>query len=475
MTTTLLWFRQDLRLFDNPALLWAAARGAILPVYILDTTDPWAPGAASRWWLHHALTALQAALAQHGLPLVLRRGDPRQLILQLAADAKADAICWNRCYEPHAIARDTALKARLKDSGLTVATHNAALLFEPWEIKSQTGTPYKVFTPYYKACLAQNKAQPVGGAPDKLTAAPALPSEALADWHFLPNQPDWAAGFGWDATPGGAERLLQNFLQEPLPNYKTARDRPDCAGTSRLSPYLHWGQIGPRQIWHVIQTAMQEARPGVINGGEAYLRELIWREFCTHLLYHQPAMPEAPLQDSFKRFPWRTDAAGLRAWQNGETGYPIVDAGMRQLWQTGWMHNRVRMIVASFLIKDLLLPWQAGESWFWDTLVDADLANNAAGWQWVAGCGADAAPYYRVFNPLLQSQKFDPDGNYIRRYVPELAELPTAHIHAPETAPPEVLRAAGVQLGSHYPRPILDHKAAKARALAALETIKAQN
>lgn len=475
MSTTLLWFRQDMRLADNPALHWATERGVVLPVYILDETDPWGPGSASRWALHHSLVGLTAELKQRGLPLILRRGDPARLIPQLAAAAQADAVCWNRCYEPHAIARDTALKLALRDRAMTVTTHNSALLFEPWTIRTKIDTPFRVFTPFYRACLlAQHDLAP-RPMPETYAAPPQLPaSDRLEDWSLLPTTPNWAGGLqeSWVMSSQSAITTLDAFIAQSMADYKTARDRPDLPGTSRLSPYLHFGQISPRQIWQQVSQAMDVPHPGLLRGGESFLREIIWREFCYHLLFHQPQMPDTPLQAAFTAFPWREDHEGLRTWQRGQTGFPIVDAGMRQLWQTGWLHNRVRMIVASFLVKDLLLPWQAGAAWFWDTLVDADLANNAAGWQWVAGCGADAAPYYRIFNPLLQSQKFDPDGAYIRRYVPELAKLPSAFIHAPASAPPEVLAAAGVRLGETYPHPMLDHRAAKDRALAALQTTK---
>ena len=473
MTTTIVWFRQDLRLTDNPALTWAAARGKIVPLYVLDEADPWQPGGAARWWLHQALADLAAALTRHGLKLILRRGNPQVIIPQLAGETQAEAATWNRCYEPHAIARDTLLKTSLREQGLTIATHNGALLFEPWEVKSKTDTPYRVFTPFYKACLSLAPQFTPAPEPPALEGKAAA-SDVLEAWRLLPTQPDWAQGFDWDATCSGAQRQLDGFIRTALTGYKTMRDRPDIAGTSRLSPYLHYGQISPRQVWQAITHAQAEARGGVINGGEAYLRELVWREFCHHLLYYQPQMPEQPLQPNFANFPWRHDTAGLRAWQQGQTGFPIVDAGMRQLWQTGWMHNRVRMIVASFLVKDLLIPWQEGQRWFWDTLVDADLANNAAGWQWVAGSGADAAPYYRIFNPLLQSQKFDPEGAYIRRYVPELRNLPLPWLHEPASAPAPVLREAGVRLGQNYPLPVVDHRQAKDRALAALKTSKAE-
>lgn len=462
--TTLVWFRQDLRLADNPALVAAAASGRpVLPVYILDESLPWSPGAASRWWLGRSLAALSRDLAKCGMPLILRRGRAAEVIDELVAAAGVSSVVWNRVYEPSAVARDTQIKTRLKARGIAVESFNAAALVEPWEL----GKPYQVFTPFWRALQGRGGPPRPVPVPKKLVpTAASIDSEDLASWKLEPTAPDWAGGLreAWTPGEGGAAERLDAFVGHAN-DYKHGRDRPDREETSRLSPHLHFGEIGPRQVWHAVATRAPEA--------EAFLRELAWREFSLHLLHRTSDLPEQPLRPAFAEFPWRDDDAQLRSWQKGLTGYPIVDAGMRQLWQTGWMHNRVRMVAASFLVKHLLLPWQAGERWFWDTLVDADLANNAASWQWVAGCGADAAPYFRIFNPMLQGAKFDPAGDYVRRFVPELARLPASHIHAPWTASDAMLADAGVRLGETYPRPIVDHAAARARALSAFKTLKA--
>jgi deoxyribodipyrimidine photo-lyase len=469
----LVWFRQDLRVADNPALHAAAATGRpLLPVYILDDDAPgrWRPGGAARWWLHGALAALAAELARRGARLVLRRGPAARVLPELAAEAGAGAVYWNRCYEPWAIARDSALKTALKARGIAIESFNAALLFEPWELTTQGGTPFKVFTPFHKSTLkAPPRAAPLP-APAALNGVAAAPAgEDLDAWALRPTRPDWAAGLRAAWTPGeaGAAAARRRVLDGPVADYARGRDLPGRALTSRLSPHLHAGDIGPRQIWHATLAREQTA------GTASFLRELIWREFAYHLLYHFPTLPDEPLRPEFRAFPWAADAKLLTAWQRGRTGYPIVDAGMRELWATGWTHNRVRMIAASLLVKHLLQPWTAGAAWFWDTLVDADLANNSASWQWVAGCGTDAAPYFRVFNPVLQGLKFDGDGDYVRRWVPELAKLPDVWLHRPWEAPADVLAAAGVRLGRDYPAPIVDLNDGRARALAAFETIKA--
>ena len=454
MKPVLVWFRQDLRLSDNPALDFAVKSGRpVICLFVLDDQSPgaWKWGGASRWWLHHSLAALDKALDGR---LVLRRGDAAKIVKALVKESGADTLVWNRCYEPFAVARDKSLKSDLSADGVTVQTFNAALLHEPWELKTGGGTPFRVFTPFWKAMRAMDVAKPLA-APRKLDLQKAK-SEALKDWKLLPAKPDWAKGFDWTPGEKAAHAALYDFLDD-VKDYGRARDLPDRDGTSRLSPHLHWGEISPRQIWHAVTTH------GHSGGGETFLKELGWREFCTQLLFHNPTLPELPLDKRFEKFQWRKSAKDFEAWTKGKTGIPIVDAGMRQLWQTGWMHNRVRMIVASLLIKHLGIHWREGQAWFWDTLVDADLANNSANWQWVAGCGADAAPFFRIFNPVLQGEKFDPRGDYVRRFVPELKAVPDKFIHKPWTAP---LPPAG------YPAPIVDLAQGRERALAAFQALK---
>jgi deoxyribodipyrimidine photo-lyase len=479
--TTILWLRQDLRLADNPALHAAAmAGGPVVPLFILDDEDrePWQPGGASRWWLHHSLTALGEAFAGLGSRLILRRGPAARELDRVIAETGAARVAWNRCYEPFAIARDKGIKANLRDRGIEAESFQAALLFEPWRVLTNSGEPYRVYTPFWKACAARAHeiAEPLP-APSALSAPDTWPKgDEPADWALLPTRPDWAGGLRATWRPGeaGAQERLSGFLERGLAAYRDRRNRPDLDGTSSLSPHLHWGEIGPRQIWAAVQARLDgDALGGRDKQAETFLKELVWREFSYNLLYHYPHLPERPLNERYESFPYRDpDEALLEAWQKGRTGYPIVDAGMRQLWHVGWMHNRLRMIVASFLIKDLLLPWWHGEAWFWDTLVDADLANNSASWQWVAGCGADAAPYFRIFNPVLQGEKFDPQGDYVRRWVPELKDLDKAHIHKPWDAPADVLKRAGVILGETYPHRLVDHFEARRHALAAFEMVK---
>jgi deoxyribodipyrimidine photo-lyase len=449
---TIVWFRHDLRLDDNPALAAAAARGAVVPVFIWapDEEQPWAPGAASRWWLHHSLEKLAAALAKAGAPLVIRSGGSLEVLRAVAKECGASGVVWNRRYEPAVVTRDTQIKKALAADGLAVESFNGSLLFEPMHVATKEGRPYQVFTPFWRALLAKDEpAEPVA-APRRLRAAEASPrTESLAALRLLPP-------IAWDGTmtktwaPGaaGGEQRLERFLDAALAGYATDRDRPDREGTSSLSPHLHFGEISPRRVWHAVRAAVGGTPAAKITrgGAEAYLRELGWREFANHLLFHFPHTSDAPLRADYAKFPWANDPVGLRAWQRGRTGYPIVDAGMRQLWATGWMHNRVRMIVASFLVKDLRVSWLEGARWFWDTLVDADLAANTLGWQWAAGCGADAAPYFRIFNPTTQGEKFDPDGSYANRW-------------------------AG--LGPDYPEPIVDHAAARKLALEALKVVTA--
>ncbi|HEV7370840.1 deoxyribodipyrimidine photo-lyase [Arenibaculum sp.] len=473
-TPIIVWFRQDLRLADNPALAEAARTGRpVLPVYVLDDDTPgtWRMGGAARWWLHHSLAALGRDLAALGCALVLRRGDPRAVLPALIREAGADTVFWNRRYEPFAIARDEAVKASLKAVGFTVRSFNAALLHEPWTVTTRAGGPCRVHSAFWRACLAKGDPPPPLPAPRKLLGA-ALPGDTLDAWRLLPDAPDWAGGLRAAWTPGeaGARQRLTDFLDGALEGYAARRDQPGLEATSRLSPHLRFGEVGPRQVWHAVLTA--SGVRGGRGGAAKFLAELGRREFSYHLLYHHRGLPAVPLRPEFADFPWREDPEALRAWQRGATGYPLVDAGMRELWSTGWMHNRVRMIAASFLVKHLLIPWQTGEAWFWDTLVDADLASNAANWQWIAGCGADAAPYFRIFNPVLQGMKFDPEGDYVRRWVPELRGLPARHVHRPWEAPEGELRAAGVVLGRTYPTPVVDHAAARGRALAAFARVK---
>ena len=465
----ILWFRNDLRLDDHPALVAAGASGApVLPVYVLDDRpSDWPMGAASRWWLHHSLARLDGALQALGSKLLLRRGDPVAVLTALAGSSGAADVHLSHHYEKQPLLDEAALRG----AGLAVHAAPGNLLFEPGTILNGSGAPFKVFTPFYNACLAAAPPAAPMAAPAKLTAPDAWPDgDALEDWGLLPTAPDWAGGLREAWTPGesGALARLDRFLDRGVLSYRKDRDRPDREGTSRPSPHLHFGEISARQVWQTVGTHPN----GDSMGGAAFLREVVWREFSAHLLFTAPTLPDVPLRNDFARFPWADDDEALRAWQRGQTGYPLLDAGMRELWHTGWMHNRVRMLVASFLVKHLRIHWRHGEAWFWDTLVDADLANNAASWQWVAGCGADAAPYFRIFNPTLQARKFDPNGAYIRRWVPELAQVPDQYLAEPWTMPPLEREAIGLRLGETYPFPIVDHATARKEALAALDQMK---
>jgi deoxyribodipyrimidine photo-lyase len=473
----ILWFRNDLRVHDHRALQAAlAAKSPVIPIYILDDAAPgqWPAGGASRWWLHHSLTALTADLAKRGSRLILRRGASADVLAQLAADTKAETVYITRSYEPWASALEATVKTKLDADGVALKRFAGALLFEPESLRTKAGDPFKVYTPFWRAATAGAGPSLPIAAPTKIAGPKAWPaSDPLASWSLLPTKPDWSTGFGatWQPGTAGAITNLQTFLDGALVDYTELRNRPDLRGTSRLSPHLHFGEISPQMCWHAAKTA-GAAQPLASAGLETFLKELVWREFSYHLLVHWPSLPEAPFRREFANFPWADNPAQLKAWQRGQTGYPIVDAGMRELWHTGWMHNRVRMIVGSFLVKHLRLPWQAGEAWFWDTLVDADLASNSASWQWIAGSGADAAPYFRIFNPFLQGEKFDPDGAYVKQWVPELARLPAKLIHQPWIVPPEILAASGVRLGQTYPRPIVDHSAARDAALAAFKSLR---
>lgn len=457
----LVWLRRDLRLEDNPALFHAAKTGrAVIPFFIDDEPRI---GGASRWWRGRSLLALDAALQALGSRLILRQGDALDQVMSLAQETGADALHVNRRLEPRGLAADAKIVTALGGVGVEVVEHHGNRLHDPWALKTLKGDPFRVFTPFWRRLAESYRAPVACPAPKKLTAPKAWPgSLAVA---ALQEHAPWSAGMTTQWRPGedGALAMLAR-LPEKLDDYGTGRDRPDIEGTSRLSPHLAWGEISVQAIWRDLA---KDGAPGQ-NG---FLRELGWRDFNSHLLYHFPRLPVQNWNAQFNDFPFQTAPKQFEAWCKGLTGYPIVDAGMRELWTTGWMHNRVRMIVASFLIKDLFIDWREGEKWFWDTLVDADLAQNAGNWQWVAGSGADAAPYFRVFNPTTQGYKFDPDGTYVRRWVPELAKLPTKLIHEPITASVAELSAAGVVLGKTYPWPIVDHAKARARALATYKAL----
>jgi deoxyribodipyrimidine photo-lyase len=443
----LYWFRRDLRLADNRALTRAAAAGQpIVPVYILDSQDE---GGASRWWLHHSLASLDRELRARGSSLVLRAGEPEQVLPELAAETGADTVYFNCRYEPASRAQETALQDVLADRAETVSCPDN-LICTPNELRTKGGGYYRVFTPFWRAASGLGEPPaPLPVPPSLQLAAHGVQTLSLDELGLLPSRPDWAGGLRDNWTPGEpAALVLIDDLAPTVRGYAANRDRPDLDVTSRLSPYLHFGEVSPRQVWHGVRRL--EAHGGGLAGAEAFLRQLYWREFSAYLLFHFPQLATSPLRPEFEYFPWSDNEQHLRAWQQGKTGFPIVDAGMRQLWHTGWMHNRVRMIVASFLVKDLMIPWQHGAAWFLDTLVDADLANNSASWQWVAGCGSDAAPYFRVFNPDLQAQKFDPNADYVRRWIPELAG----------------------KSGELYPNPIVDHGVARQRALEAYDVVR---
>lgn len=478
---SIFWFRNDLRIYDNPALTEAAKKGPVLCLYIHDTVNPsdgHALGGASQVWLHHSLSALSHSLDGH---LMVASGDPAEIFGHLVDTYTIEGIYWNRCYEPWAIERDIKLKQTLTDKGTEIHSFAASLLWEPWTITKADGTPYKVFTPFYrKGCLKSDSPR------EPLPRPTALDMVKIDDEYLMPvteaslksfnlcPQIEWDKGIldAWTIGEAGAHQVLDQFIETGLNNYKDGRNFPAQSHVSRLSPYLRWGEISPHTVWHRVRLQ------GENNDIDHFSSELGWREFSYYLLYHWPTLPTENFNPKFTHFPWRdkdTDpqyADLLNRWQRGQTGYPIVDAGMRELWQTGYMHNRVRMIVASFLIKNLLVHWRNGERWFWDCLVDADLANNSASWQWVAGTGADAAPYFRIFNPITQGQKFDPEGEYTRKYVPELAAMPKKYLYNPWEAPVDVREEADVVLGKTYPHPCVDLPASRKVALAAFAKLK---
>lgn len=473
------WLRRDFRLADNPALTYVcetARRVVIAYLHAPHEESPWQPGAASRWWLHHSLASLSKSLQPLGQTIVLhtlRDNDSSIATLRaLIAETKATLIAWNRLYEPAFVARDQEIKSALRDDGLEVHSCNSALLFEPWQIQTQQAQPYKVFTPYWRTCASQLETlPPPRPAPSTMPEAVPLQSCSLRDLQLLPTL-DWDAGFKsrWQPGENGAHAALTNFIDERCIDYPTARDLPATTGTSLLSPHLHFGEIGPRQIVATLRAQPEESR--FVQGRDAFVRELGWREFANHVLYHYPQTSTQPFDTRFNDYPWEKNVAQLRAWQRGRTGIPIVDAGMRELWHTGYMHNRVRMLVASLLTKNLRMHWLEGAHWFWDTLVDANLANNSLGWQWTAGCGTDAAPYFRVFNPVVQGERFDTQGKYVRRWLPELAALPDKWLHQPWNAPLAILEQAQVRIGSNYPEPIVDLKGSRDRALQGYQSLR---
>lgn len=465
-------FTLDLRLADNPGLHAAnKVYGEVIPAFIYDSSLKWAEGGASLWWLHHSLADLQTRIRDQGGTLLLKQGDYLKSVETILENNNISAIYFSRAYEPELIAIQSKIYQLAEKNGLECKRYGGRLLWEPDAVFNKQGEPYKVFTPFYRYVKSQYT------VPSELPkykinwSTKKLSSDKLGSWKLLPQNPNWAKEFEeqWQPTELFANQTLAQMCRyKKFQEYSDKRDIPAEDGTSQLSPFLHFGQLSPRTVWHKISDKNKDN----ISEVEPFLRQLVWREFSYCLLFHWPNLPEKPFMEKFKDFPWRTSKKHLKAWQQGKTGYPIVDAGMRQLWQIGWMHNRVRMICASFLTKHLRIHWGEGAAWFWDTLVDADLANNSAGWQWVAGCGADAAPYFRVFNPTLQGEKFDKNGEYIKQWVPELAALPTKYIHTPWQAPQKILDEANIELGKTYPKPIVDHKTAREEALAAYGEIK---
>ena len=462
-STAIVWFRKDLRLGDHPALKAGLDHGGpLILLYILEDDLARPNGGARNVWLHHSLKALQADIENKGGRLILRKGKAADVLDTLIEESGAKAVFWNRRYHKPDCDRDAGIKSDLTDRGLKVESFKGNLLVEPWEVETKSGTPYRVFTPFWRAAREQlSVAEPIA-APDSLDAVRGnIGSDDLDDWGLLPTDPDWGSKMLDYHTPGeaGAKNRLADFLDGPIEDYAQGRDRPDKDLTSRLSPHLAHGEISPREIWDACKDNEYTSRK--------FLAEIGWREFSYTLLFYHEDLATKNFNDGYEEMAWDHDDQAFEAWTKGKTGYPFVDAGMRQLWETGWMHNRVRMVVASFLIKHLMIHWRDGEGWFWDCLLEADPASNAASWQWVAGTGADAAPYFRVFNPFGQGEKFDPNGDYVRRWVPELKDMPKKYIHQPWTAPKEVLKKAGVTLGDTYPEPIVEHKEARERVLAA--------
>lgn len=466
---TLHWFREDLRIMDNEALYQAAQKGQVAAVYIY----PEGLGAASYWWLHKSLEVLSKSLKDHGLSLILRKGEPEKVLHELSHDLAVDCVTWNRVYSPKGVEQGKAVKAALKEQGIATSSYNSQLLIEPTQVLNKQGGPFKVFTPFWRHCRANLQVAEVLPEPTINALTHNLDSDTLTEWGLLPTKPNWAKEFDplWQPGEAGAQAAWETFLQSKAAHYANGRDTPHANNTSLLSPHLTFGEISVRQLWHetLQSVAFQELDS---TNGDKFLAELGWREYSRYLLMHFPDLETSPFNKRFEHFPWDDDSVLISAWQQGKTGYPIVDAGMRELWQTGYMHNRVRMITASFLTKHCLSHWKHGMAWFWDTLLDADVANNTASWQWVSGCGADASPYFRVFNPILQGEKFDANGEYSRKWLPELNDLPNKFLHKPWEADTNILNTAGIELGKDYPLPIVDHKEARQKALDAYQVLK---
>ncbi|MBX2829719.1 MAG: DNA photolyase family protein [Rhodospirillales bacterium] len=483
----IMWFRNDLRLADNPALMaaikWADQNdGVILPVFILDAVISNQLGGATRWWLEKSLSALESSLclirknpAGGVATLRLFVGDASNILENIADQNPVKAVFWNRLYDNPSTNRDSDIKTTLQDLGLTCESFKANLLFEPWEVKTGAGTDFKVYSPFWRACQKQPSPRAPFKAPESLTVCDMqIDGEVdLNTFNLGPKPFDWATGFAERFTPGeqGAKDQLFDFIDNRLCDYADLRDRPDHRVTSELSPHLRFGEISPFQVWHTANH-FADANPGKGKTAAKFISELGWREFSHHILFNAKDLRNVPLQANFNHFPWAEDDDALHRWQRGQTGFPIVDAGMRELWHTGYMHNRVRMIVGSILVKHLLIHWRDGLAWFDDTLVDACPANNAFSWQWIGGCGADASPYFRIFNPVLQGEKFDPNGEYVRQWVPELRDMPEKYIHKPWEASPLILKAAGVTLGGTYPEPLIGLKEGRERALIAYQGMK---
>jgi deoxyribodipyrimidine photo-lyase len=472
--TVLVWLRDDLRLDDQPAIAAAAGEPALY-VYLHDEAASRPRGGASRWWLDKSLAAFAESLEKIGGRLDIVAGAASDVVPALARHA--DAVFWTRRYGA-GVETDKRIKAECQRLGVRAESFNGQLLREPWEVMTEAGAPFKVFTPFWRRSRELGPFAAPQPAPKRLNAAPwpkdAPPRLALADLKLHPSKPDWSAGLAQSWRPGeaGARARLRRFLDHALADYAEARDRLDLEATSRLSPHLSFGEISPRRVAAAAEAAAEKI--GAHRGAEKFLSEIGWREFAYALLHQSPDLATKNWSPRFDAFPWRRDETALEAWRRGRTGYPIVDAAARELWTTGYMHNRARLISASFLCKHLGLDWREGEAWFWDTLCDADEANNPAGWQWVAGSGADAAPYFRVFNPVLQGEKFDPEGAYVRRWLPELARLDARFVHSPWKASSSALQAAGLELGRDYPAPIVDHDRARARALAAFAELSGE-